>query len=71
MFKVHIDGLDGTLEWGKPTLVEAIALARSELAERRPPVNASITDSAAELRVWEGAKSTSGVVTGAGIAHPG
>lgn len=68
MFKVQIDGRDGTLEWGKPTLVEAIALAKSELAERRPPVNACITDSAGEQRVWERAKSLSGVMTGTGIA---
>ncbi len=71
MFMVQIDGLDGTLEWGKPTLVEAIALATSELQERRPPVNASITDSAGQQRVWERAKSTGGVMTGTGIAQPG
>jgi len=45
MFKIRIDGLDGSLAWGKPTLAEAIALATSELKERRPPVNAGITDS--------------------------
>jgi hypothetical protein len=63
MFKVHIDGRDGTLEWGKSTLAEAIAVATSELNERRPPVNASITDSSREVTVWEGAKSAGGVIT--------
>ncbi len=66
MFNVHIEGLDGSLDWGKPTLNEAITLATSELKERRAPVNASITDSAGGLMVWEAAKSASGVITRTG-----
>ncbi len=63
MFKIHIDGLDGSLEWGKPTLAEAIAVASSELKERRCPVHASVTDSTKHQMVWEGTKSASGVIT--------
>jgi len=63
MFKIHIDGLDGSLEWGKPTLAEAVAVASGELEERRCPVRASITDSARQQTVWEGTKSASGVIT--------
>ena len=70
MFKIRIDGLDGSLAWGKPTLAEAIALATSELEERRPPVNASITDSPGEEMVWEGAKSATGVITRTGSGRP-
>jgi len=66
MFNVHIEGLDGSLDWGKPTLPEAIAVATSELKERRAPVNASITDSTGGLMVWEAAKSASGVITKTG-----
>lgn len=46
MFKLHIDGRDGSLEWGKPTLAEEIALAASELKDRRAPANASDDGSA-------------------------
>jgi hypothetical protein len=67
MFKIHIDGLDGSLNWGKPTLAEAIEIATGELRERRPPVNANITDSDKEQMVWEGSKSPSGAITARGI----
>jgi hypothetical protein len=71
MFKIHIDGLDGSLEWGKPTLAEAIAVATSELKDRRPPVNASITDSDQEQMVWEGIKSASGAISAKGTKPTG
>lgn len=63
MFSIHIDGLDGSLEWGKPTLAEAIAVASDELEERRFPVHATIIDSAGHQMVWEGTKSASGIIT--------
>lgn len=62
MFKVFIDGRDGSLEWSQPTLIEGIALATSELKDRRAPVNASITDSLSGALVWEGSQSASGLI---------
>ena len=46
MFKLHIDGRDGLLEWDKPALAEAIALAAVERKDRRAPAHASIDGSA-------------------------
>jgi hypothetical protein len=69
MFTIHIDGLDGSLDWIKPTLAEAIAVATGELKERRRPVNASITDTSNERVVWGQDITASGVVSKLGIAH--
>jgi hypothetical protein len=71
MFKIHIDGLDGSLDWNKPTLAEAIAIATAELKERRRPVNDSITDADNEQVVWGQDISASGVVSKTEVAQPG
>ena len=71
MFMIHIDGLDGSLDWNKPTLPEAIALATEELKERRRPVNASITDASNEQVVWGQDISAAGAVSTTGVAQPG
>ena len=63
MFMIHIDGLDGSLDWNKPTLAEAIALVTGELKDRRPPINASITDASSEQVVWKRDISATGVIS--------
>lgn len=70
MFMIHIDGLDGSLDWNKPTLAEAIALATDELRERRRPVNANIIDSTNEQVVWGQEINESGIVSRTETAKP-
>ena len=63
MFSMPIEGIDGSLDWGKPTLAEAIDLATSEIAQRRFPVNGCITDSVLVQIIWDGSKNAGGVIT--------